>query len=173
MLIVIFVIIGGNRTSKVTTISKSTLQEIIDINELQTVDYDYNAVATQYDENNEPIYYVAYMGTVTAGIDFNEIDISVDDINKKVLITLPEVEAQGTRIDMGTLEYIFTKDKYETEDVSQEAYKLCKEDLKARIDAEKDNLLFQTAKENAVSSVEALFKPFIDTIDNSYTLEIK
>lgn len=167
----ILLAITQNNSGQLTTISKSSLQKVIEINELSTVDYTYNATATKYDENNDAMYYVAYEGTVTAGIDFNEIGIEVIEEEKKVKITIPEVEIHSTKVDMGTMEYIFTKNKYETEDISQEAYKLCKDDLKARI--EKENVLHDTARENAISSVEALFKPWIDTIDNSYTVEIK
>lgn len=167
----ILLAITQNNGGQLTTISKSSLQKVIEINELSTVDYTYNATATKYDENNDAMYYVAYEGTVTAGIDFNEIGIEVIEEEKKVKITIPEVKIHSTKVDMGTMEYIFTKNKYETEDISQEAYKLCKDDLKARI--EKENVFHDTARENAISSVKALFKPWIDTIDNSYTVEIK
>lgn len=163
--------ITQNSGEQLTTISKASLQKVIEINELSTVDYIYNAVATKYDENNNAMYFVAYEGTVTAGIDFNKIDIKVIEEEKKVKITVPEIEIHSTKVDMGTMECIFTKNKYEKEDVLQEAYKLCKDDLKAKI--KKENALLNTAKENATSSVEALFKPWIDTIDNSYTVEIK
>ncbi len=171
LLAVIVLILSKNSNGQLTTISKSSLQKVIEINELSTVDYTYNATATKYDENNDEMYYVAYEGTVTAGIDFNELKFDVIDDEKKVVITVPNVEIHSTKVDMGTMEYIFTKNKYETEDISHEAYKLCKEDLKSRI--EKENVLYDTARENAISSVEALFKPWIDTIDNSYTVEIK
>jgi hypothetical protein len=92
-----------------TTNSKSSLQKVIEINELSTVDYTYNATATKYDDDNDAMYYVAYEGTVTAGIDFNEIGIDVLKEEKKVIITIPAVEIHSTKVDMGTMEYIFTK----------------------------------------------------------------
>ena len=167
----ILLTITQNNSGQLTTISISSLQKVIEISELSTVDYAYNAIATKYDENNDAMYYVAYKGTVTAGIDFNKIGIEVIEEEKIIKITIPNVEIHSTKVDMGTMEYIFTKNIYETEDISQEAYKLCKEDLKSRI--EKENILYDTAKENAISSVEALFKPWIDTIDSSYTVEIR
>lgn len=167
----ILLAITQNNNRQLTTISKSSLQELIEINELSTVDYTYNAIATKYDENNDPMYYVAYEGTVTAGIDFNEIGIEVIEEEKTIKITVPDVEIHSTKVEMGTMDYIFTKNKYETEDISQEAYKLCKNDLKTRI--EKENIIYKVAKENAISSVKALFKPWIDTIDDEYTIEIK
>lgn len=170
IVVAILLAITQNKGGQLTTISKSSLQKVIEINELSTVDYTYNATATKYDEDNDAMYYVAYEGTVTAGIDFNEIGIDVLKDEKKVIITIPAVEIHSTKVDMGTMEYIFTKNRYETEDISQEAYKLCKDDLKERI--EKENVLHDTARENAISSVEALFKPWIDAIDSTYTVEI-
>lgn len=167
----IFSVFHTNNSKLLSTVSKSSLQKVIEINELSTIDYTYNAIATKYDENQNEQYYVAYEGKVTAGIDFNEIQIEVIEDEKKVKITIPEVEIHSTKVDMGTMEYIFTKNKYETEDISQEAYKLCKNDLKTRID--KENVLYDTARENAISSVKAIFKPWIDTIDNAYTVEVE
>ncbi len=168
---VVFGLVAKNEAGRLSTISESSLQKIIEINELSTVDYTYNATATKYAEDNTKImYHVAYEGTVTAGIDFHEITFDVNKDEKKVTITLPQVEIHAINVNMGTMDYIFTNDKYETETISSEAYKLCKNDLKNRI--EKEELLYKTAKENAVSSVEALFKPWIETIDKEYKVEI-
>ena len=157
---------------KLTTISESSLQKIIEINELSTVDYTYNATVTKTkDDSSEIMYHVAYEGTVTAGIDFHEIDFDLNEDEKIITITIPEIEIHNISVNMGTMDYIFTKDKYETETISQEAYKLCKADLKKRI--EDEDLLKKTAKENAISSVEALFKPWIETVDKEYQVVIK
>lgn len=157
---------------KLTTISESSLQKIIEINELSTVDYTYNATVTKTkDDSSEIMYHVAYEGTVTAGIDFHEIDFDLNQNEKIITITIPEIEIHNISVNMGTMDYIFTKDKYETETISQEAYKLCKADLKKRI--EDEELLKNTAKENAISSVEALFKPWIETVDKEYKVIIK
>lgn len=157
---------------KLTTISESSLQKIIEINELSTVDYTYNAtVSKTKKDSSEIMYHVAYEGTVTAGIDFHEIAFDLNEEEKIITITIPEVEIHNVSVNMGTMDYIFTKDKYETETISQEAYKLCKADLKKRI--EDEELLKHTARENAISSVEALFKPWIETVDKEYKVIIK
>lgn len=174
--IVIFVagwlITNTGEDGKLTTISEASLQKIIEINELSTVDYTYNAtVAKTKDDSSEIMYHVAYEGTVTAGIDFHEIDFEIDKKQKVITITIPEVQIHSVSVNMGTMDYIFTKDKYETETISQEAYKLCKADLKKRVESEK--LLKETAKENAISSVEALFKPWIETVDKEYKVIVK
>lgn len=162
--------IWTNGENQITTITKSTLQKVVEINELSTVDYTYNATVTKYDEDKE-VYHVAYEGTVTAGIDFNEINIEVFEKEKKVVITVPEIEIHSTKVNMGTMKYIFIEGKYDENTIAQETYKLCKEDLKQRI--EKEEALFTTAKENAVSSVEALFKPWIESVDGNYSVMVQ
>lgn len=176
--LVIVVLVGGwmlmntGEEGTLSTISKSSLEKIIEINELSTVEYTYNATVTKTKEDSSDImYHVAYEGTVTAGIDFHEITFDIDEDKKVITITIPEIEIHDVSVNMGTMEYIFTKDKYETETISHEAYKLCKADLKKRV--EDEDLLKKTAKENAVSSVEALFKPWIETVDKEYKVVIK
>ena len=163
-------IIGEEGT--VTTISKASLEKVFEISELSTVDYSYNAVARAYEEDGAtPKYYVAYEGTVTAGIDFSKIVIDIDEDTKIITITLPESEIQNTTVDFGSMDYIFENKKYETETVSQEAYELCKTDLARR--AAKENDLMTLAKENAVTAVEALVDPWVQQIDGEYKVNIK
>lgn len=163
-------IIGEEGT--VTTISKASLEKVFEISELSTVDYSYNAVARAYEEDGvTPKYYVAYEGTVTAGIDFSKIVIDIDEDTKIITITLPESEIQNTTVDFGSMDYIFENKKYETETVSQEAYELCKTDLVRR--AAKENDLMTLAKENAVTAVEALVDPWVQQIDGEYKVNIK
>ncbi len=176
--LIILILIAGwlisttGEEGKLTTISESSLQKIIEINELSTVDYTYNAtVSKTKEDSSEIMYHVAYEGTVTAGIDFHEISFDLNEEEKIITITIPDVEIHNISVNMGTMDYIFTKDKYETETISQEAYKLCKADLKKRI--EDEELLKKTARENAISSVEALFKPWIETVDKQYKVVIK
>ncbi len=172
LVLVGWLIFAAGEDGKLTTISNSSLEKIIEINELSTVDYTYNATVTKTTaEGSEIMYHVAYEGTVTAGIDFQKISFDINKEDKIITITIPDIEIQEIRVNMGTMDYIFTKDKYETETVSQEAYKLCKADLQKRIqDAEE---LKKTAKENAVSSVKALFQPWIETIDKEYTVVVQ
>ena len=169
--IVLIAIIVPNKGGKMTTISEASLEKVIEINELATVDYTYNAIATAYAQDNKTVKYnVAYEGVVNAGIDFKEIDIQLNEEEKVIKITLPAVEIQDIRVDSGTLDYIFTKDKYETETISEEALRICKADLEKRVSEE--DLLKTTAKENAVESIKALFAPWIEVMDADYTVEI-
>ncbi len=157
---------------KVTTISESSLEQIIQIEELSTTDYIYNSIATAYLEDGQKVkYYVAYEGNVKAGINFSKIEVSLDEENKKISIKLPEVEIQDIIVDIESLDFIFTKDKYNTQTELQAAYKLCVADLESKVGNE--NALFVMAKENARLTVEALIAPWIKQVDDEYFVEIK
>lgn len=156
---------------KVVTITKSSLEKIIKINDMSTLEYTYNAIAHVNDEDGKAKYHVAYEGTVTAGIDITKVDISVDEQNKKIKIVIPEAKIQAVDVDMAKMDFIFEKSKYETETVSQEAYKACLEDLEKRANSEDD--LLSMAKENAVDSITALITPWVEQIDEEYSVKIK
>ncbi len=156
---------------KVVTITKSSLEKIIKINDMSTLEYTYNAIAHVNDEDGKAKYHVAYEGTVTAGIDITKVDVSVDEQNKKIKIVIPEAKIQAVDVDMAKMDFIFEKSKYETETVSQEAYKACLEDLEKRANSEDD--LLSMAKENAVDSITALITPWIEQIDEEYSVKIK
>lgn len=160
-----------NGERQLTTISEASLKEILKINELSTVEYTYNAVATKRNDKDKVMYYVAYEGVIEAGIDFEQVTISIDDDKKIVTVTVPAAQVFDTKVKLESMDFIFTKSKYETETVSQEAYKLCKNDLKNR--ANEFDLILETAQENAVSSVRALFEPWIKTIDQEFKVEVK
>jgi hypothetical protein len=156
---------------KVTTITESTIEDVFEISELQTADYIYNAITEVYDKDGKTLkYYVAYEGTVTAGIDFERVKTEVDNEAKTIRITVPDVSIQDTLVNPGTMEYIFTKEKYDDESVFQEAYSICQEDLKTRAYGEDE--LLQMAKENAKQVIEALVSPWVGQIDSEYTITV-
>lgn len=91
------------------------------------------------------------------------------DINEKgkiIKITIPDIEFQEKTVDPGTLNYIFKDEKYETENVHQEAFELCERDLEQRIANEKN--LLELAEKNAVAIIKALVLPWVQQIDNGY-----
>lgn len=165
-----FVLVKTSKGGIFSTVSTSSLQKVFEISELDTIEYAYNAVATKYTKDKDPKYYVAYEGKVRAGIDFSKIDIKVDKENKKVTLTIPEIIITDVTVDSNSMDYIFVKDKYETESVHYESLTLCKEDLQNRI--EKEELFYETAKENTKLAIEALIKPWIESVDDEYKVEI-
>lgn len=165
-------IIPNGKSGTVTTISESSLKEVLEISELSTIEYTYNAIAKAYAEDGTTIrYYVAYEGTVSAGIDFEKIKISVDEEQAVIDVILPEIQIINCNVEAGKLDYIFTEDKYNTAQVSAEAYALCLDDLDAR--ASKEDKLFALARENAVSAIQGLIEPWIKQISDKYTVNVK
>lgn len=157
---------------EVTTVSKASLEKVFNISELQTADYIFNAVKAVYDTDGTTLkYYVAYEGTVTAGIDFSNIDIEISDEEKMITINLPDVTIQETVVNAGTLKYIFEKKKYDTEEVFKEAYGYCQVDLDNR--AENDEELLNLAKENAKQVIEAMITPWVDQLYTDYSVVVE
>ena len=119
-----------SKKETVTTVTKSSLEKILEISDLSTLDFTYNSITDVKDQDKKNVkYHVAYEGTVTAGIDLQKVDISVNEDSHKIVITVPDATVQNTNVDMGGMDFIFEKKKYDTETVSQEAYKACLKDL--------------------------------------------
>lgn len=170
----VFLLLGtANKEKEMEVITKSTLEKIVNVNELSTYEVVYNGVAEVMNEKKpENVdYYVAYEAKVKAGIDFEQVEISVDNEAKKITVTIPEVKITDVNVDIATLDYIFENEKANTETVSQEAYKACKEDVENE-SASKD-AIYKLAKQNAENVVEALISPFVKQLDVEYELEIK
>ena len=186
ILLIIIAVLGvalgvvNSETGKLKISATSSLEKIVEKNDLETVNYTYNAIAKQpkrddVPENSENTddykYFVSYEGTVSAGIDFKQVKIDIDKETKKLIITVPEPKITGYNVDIGSLKFIFTKDKYNEASELENAFKLCKADLEAR--SEKDELILQTAKQNSITVLEAFFKPWIETFNKEYQVEIK
>lgn len=137
--------------SKSEIITTSTLEKIINVNDLSTYESIYNGVTQVMNEKkpDKVDYYVSYKAKVKAGIDFKKITINVD---------------------ISSLDYIFENKKSETATVSEEAYKKCKEDVKIKVN--KEDAIYDYAAENAKNVVKALVEPFIQQLDEEYSLEI-
>ncbi len=74
-------------------------------------------------------------------------------------------------VNEGSLKYIFEKDEYNTATISADAYKVSKEDLKKK--ANEETRITELAKENAISAISGLIEPWVDQVDDEYTVIIK
>lgn len=147
-------------------ITVSTLEKIVEVSDLSTFKVVYNGVACADDK-----YYVSYEATVDAGIDFEAIEISVDNEAKKVTVNLPEAKILDVYVDIASLDYIFIDKKANTETVSEEAYKLCKYDVK--VESENQEAIIDLAQKNAENIVRALVQPFVDQVDPEFEIVIE
>ena len=151
-------------------VAKSSLDEIVEISELSTIEYNYNSIATVTTEKGKEKYHVKYKGIAKAGINFENITITDVKEESKLLVTLPAVEVREPSVDPESLKFIFIKDKYETETVFMEALEVVKSDLAAKV--AEDDMLNELAYENAKTIVEALLEPWLEQLDSTYTLEV-
>ena len=147
-------------------ITVSTLEQIIEVSELSTFKVVYNGVAVAEDK-----YYVSYDATVDAGIDFEQIEITVDNEAKKVNIKIPQAKILDTYVDIASLDYIFINKKANTETVSEEAFKLCKYDVKH--ESENQEAIIRLAQQNAENVIRALVAPFVEQVDAEYEIVVE
>ena len=138
---------------------------------ISTYEVVYNGVATVYNSEKpgEVDYYVAYTATVNAGFDINNIEITKDDEKKEIVISLPAVEVFEPKVKIEELDYIVVGKKVKTETISADAYKICKQDVaeKARNQAE----IYKYAKANGERLIKGLVMPFVEKLDEKYTVK--
>lgn len=170
IVLALFLIIT-NKKGETTITTKSELIKILDISELSSVEYVYNGIATKTKKDNKVAYYVSYNGKVRAGVNIKDIKYDEDPINKKIIVTLPEIQIFDAIVEAGQLDFIFIDTNYDTETVHQEAFNLSKTALENTIKDDKE--FYDKARENIESIVRATIEPIIDTKDNEYQLEIK
>ncbi len=157
-----------------TTFSvKTSLKEVLETSNLSTAEYTYNSIAkipidTSKELNDDNIkYHVAYKGIVKAGFDFQKIE-TVEKENS-IIVIIPKIEIQN--VDVNTdLEYIFIKQKYDTENTYAEAYNACYKDLEAK--AKTNKTLITTAIDSAIETVTALTKPLEKGLEEGTTIKI-
>ncbi|MBP3923371.1 MAG: DUF4230 domain-containing protein [Ruminiclostridium sp.] len=172
--VVLAIISSGEKPEepKKELITEVMLQEVIDVSELSTFEAVYNGVAKVYNKQ-KPInidYYVSYCSKIKAGIDFDKVELSVDNEAKKITATLPEVTITDVTVDITTLDYIFQNAAANNSSVAEEAYKACIEDATTESRRQKD--IYTFAQQNAENVITALITPFVSQLDNEYTLEI-
>ena len=161
-----------NRESKPEIISKSTLEKVINVSDLSTFEAIYNgiAVVTNEEKPENIDYYVSYEAKVKAGIDFEKVNLEVNEDEKIITVTLPEVKITDVNVDIASLDYIFMNKRANTETVSAQAYKKCIDDVTK--ESNSTTAIYELAKQNARNIVEALIKPFVEQLDDKYELKI-
>lgn len=161
LLVIIFAPVG-----RTTFDAKTTLQEILEISNLSTVQYTYNGVAEVKNEE-ETKYYVYYEGKVRAGFDISQVEVIQNE--DTMIVTIPALTIHTVEVDEGSMDYIFLKSKYDTETTFAEALNACKKDLLEELE---DNTTFiETGKDSARDTILALMEPFLPgvSIDVQFT----
>ena len=120
----------GNQNEK-NVVTTSSLQKIIKVSRLSTSTAVYNGIAKVKNEkkSDKIDYYVAYEAKVSAGIDFDKVDIVVDHEAKKVSIKIPDVYITDVVVDVSSMDFIFNDKSANKSAVTEKAFKACEEDL--------------------------------------------
>lgn len=168
--LLLFIGIATSKEGEVEIISESSLKEMIEISELSTIEYTYNSTVTVKDKKTEK-YHVAYEGTIKAGFDFDKIDVKHKESKRKIVITIPEIKITSVNVNENSLDYIFIKEKYDTEKTFEEAFNACEKDLAKK--AKKNETIFKMGRESAIEVISALMKPYEDTLPKDYEIEYK
>lgn len=175
VLVMAFIVIPTARNSKkqAEVITVSTLQEIIDVSELSTFTAVYNGIAQVMNQDNpESVdYYVSYEAKVNAGIDFEQVEIDLDEEAKTIRITMPPVELTDVNVDISSLDFIFYNQKLNTSTVTETAYKACEADVEK--ESQEQQAIYDLAEQNAKNVLTALVKPIVDQADTEYTLVVE
>lgn len=166
-------VLNAKKKNEVEVISVEKLKQIINVSELSTSQAVYNGIAQvmNKEDENKVDYYVSYEAKVNVGLEFDQIEIDVDNENKKIIVTIPEIEITDVNVDITSLDYIFCNEKANTSTVSQEAYRACIADVTEESKGEKE--IYNLAEQNAKNIVKALINPFVEQLDASFELEIR
>ena len=175
VLVLVFVI--PSKEGKIISSVKTSLDKIVEKSDLETAKFTYNVIAKKCKDiencdlksNNidDFEYVVSCKGTLTAGIDFEKIEVDVDKKNKKVIVTIPEATIKGVNIEPS--KYINGNEILATE--LPNAIQLCEDTTLAR--SEKDGKLLPAAKEQARVVLQSFYERWIKSYDKDYKVEVK
>ena len=165
--------VKGNKPQEAEVSTSSTLEKIIEISDLDTFTSVYNGIAAVMNEKNpdKVDYYVAYKAQVYAGIDFEQVNVEVDEETKKIMIRLPDAKINNVDVDESSLDFMFFNDNANTTAVTAQALKACEEDV--GIESAQENAIFELAQENAENIVKALTVPIVEQWEEGYEIEVE
>ena len=175
LLVIVFFAVRTDRERKpeAEVITVSTLEKIIHVSELSTFTAVYNGIAEVKNEKQpeQTDYYVSYAARVHAGIDFQQVRVSIDPDGKVVTLDMPEAQITDVNVDIASMDFIFLNDKANTSTVTQTAYKACEIDVER--ESEEQGAILDLAKQNAVNVLTALASPLLEQMDVQYTLVVE
>ena len=162
----------GDEGGQVTTITESTLVNVVKKAKLNTVEYPYSGY-TKVTKDEKDLYYVRYSGSVKAGVDMDKVSVELDQDNKTVRILMPEIEIDDISVDVDSLDTIFIDEKANTENIGAELYKVATDDMKVKVEERKEEIN-QMAIDNSKRSLKALIEPWLNQVseDGDYNIVV-
>lgn len=157
--------------------TSAALEKAIAIDNLSTAEFVYNGIAEHYREEGEernplffwesddPVNYrICYQATVKAGINMSDVQFAVDEEAKTVTAKLPEITL-ACNVDPNDMQFI----PEGTDANMQTILQICEEDVEN--EARQSEKLYETARENLRSTIEALTQPVLSAGGYSMTWE--
>lgn len=152
------------------TISGETIKsDMEDIGKLCTAEYSYTHVEHVDDSKKikgfkipftTSTFTYSYDGSIKAGIDFTKIQVDKDDTEKRITVTLPEVEIISSEVDQNSFQLYDEKNSIfnpiAVTDVTDSFTALKESEEKKAI----EKGLFEQAKENAVAVVKNFMRSY-------------
>lgn len=147
------------------TVTDASLQNAINIEKLSTAQFVYNGIAEKYNEedSDDVECHIAYESVIRAGINMQDVKFKVDEKNKKVIITIPDVQIDTPEIDTGSLSYIPKNPKLQLNEIID----LCKKD--AQEEGNQSEELKEVAKNSLKTTIQGLITPLL--AQEEYSLE--
>lgn len=111
----------------------------------------------------------SYDGTVSAGIDFSEIDVDMNKLGKKISVKLPEAEIFGVEIDPESMQ-IYDESKSIFTPLNLSDVNDSINQLKANVRNQAiENGILENAEKNAILLIQNMLSSCVDT--SAYTIE--
>lgn len=159
-----------NEDEEPVLINEASLENVLKVSKLSTYETVYNGITTLYNDYVEGMIdcYVSYEATVKASLDFSDIKIRHDSLDKKIVITIPPIYLDEPVVLIEKLDYIKVNKNINENGLVSKAYDKCIEDVKN--ESQKQESLITYAKENAENLIEGLLSPFINQYEG-YSIE--
>lgn len=176
IIVIAVVLFLTNKEGDVNVELNTTLDKLVEKNELQTVTFTYNVIGKQCKEadcdktsNNidDYKYVVSCKGTVTAGVDFKKIKLNLNEETKTLLVEIPEATIGETNI--ASVNFL-NGDKLPSSELVN-GLGLCKETIKEKTN--KDTELLEASKEQAKIILNLYYQKWIKSLGNDYKVEVK
>ena len=140
-------------------ITSTQLERVVNVSSLSTAQFTYNGIAQKFkDEEHKKLDYSArYNANVKVGIQMDQIRFRIDQNEKRVYATLPNIDILDISVDPNHIGYIPDRTNIDL----SEAIAICQQD--AENEAREADKLFEVAGENAKSTVMALIYPILES----------
>ena len=153
---------------KRTTITTSTLTEMVETDKLTTAKYIHHGIARAKIADKKGGY-VLYYAIVKPNIELSEIQYMVDDEAKTVTVILPEFDLDVELIEDDNEHKFYYHPSNMSEWTATDVSNICKFDAQQKARDNKE--LMDLARESVEDAITALLDPIL--VANEYTLVIQ